>query len=112
MAEEIHHTHPINPISPIAFANNIISAGKLCATSGATVGISSIFPRADFHLQIKRAEVNLLLRALCEVNNFHFIDQSNIVLSDHILNDGVHLNKTGTNLFSGNIIDFLNKMCS
>ena len=47
-----------------------------------------------------------------EANNLHFIDHSNIVLSDHILEDGVHFNETGTTLFSANLIGFLTEMCS
>ncbi len=105
-------TRLVDPITPIGLANSIIEVGKLCAKSGAVVAISSILPRQDFHHQVYRAEVNILLRGLCKLHNFIFIENSNLILSKHILADGVHFNKDGTNLFSNNLIDFLNEMSS
>ena len=95
-------------ISPIALAQNIIGAGKQWSKSGATIAISSILPRADIHLNTKRWEVNILLRGLCAINNFYFIENSTITVSKHILKDGVHLNSLGTFLFSSNLVSCLN----
>ncbi len=105
-------TRTSNPVSSIALANGIMAAGRACAKPGVTIGISSILPRADFHLQLKRQEINTLLQGMCVKNNFAFIDNSNIVLSEHILEDGVHLNNVGTELFSSNLLKFLNEGCT
>ena len=102
----------MNATSPIVLASSIIAAGKICAESGAKVGISSILPRADFYQQLNRHEINTLLRGMCASNNFEFIDNSNIVLSKHILPDGVHLNRAGTKLFSENLLVYLNDASS
>ena len=102
----------MNATSPIGLAQNIIAAGKICANSGARVGISSILPRADFHQQLNRHEINTLLRGMCASNNFVYIDNSNIILSKHIMPDGVHLNNAGTKLFSENLLVYLNNEVS
>ena len=94
----------LNPITPMELANNIIQAGKLCAKSGAIIAISSILPRRDYHHQINRVEMNILLRGLCKPHNFIFIENSNIILSEHLLDDGVYFNNDGTDLFSRNLL--------
>ena len=74
-------------------------------------GISShdvTLPRADFHLNIKRWEVNVFLRGLCVENNFTFVDNSNITVREHLLKDGVHFNEAGTKLFAANMVKCLN----
>ena len=98
-------------ISTISLAQNIIGAGKKFSTSGATIAISSILPRANLQLNMKRWEVNILLRGLCVENNFHFIDNSKITVNKHILEkDGVHFNAAGTFLFSANLVGCLNNL--
>ena len=95
--------------SPIALAHCIIGAGKQFRKSGATVAISSVLPRAKIELNSKRWEV--LLQGFCASNNFHFIDNSKITVSNHILRkDGVHLNEAGTFLFSANLVNCLNSL--
>ena len=89
-------------------ANDIIQSGRIIAATGSKVVISSVLPRSNFHLQLKRKELNDMLRGLCAANNFIYIDNSNIILSKHILPDGVHLNKEGTDLFSSNLLKCLN----
>ena len=96
--------------SPLALANEIVGAGKMAVEFGAKVAISSILPRSDFHLNLKRWETNILLGGLCQSNNITFIDNKEIVVQKHLLKDGVHLNKSGTKLFSSNIINCLNKL--
>ena len=89
-------------------ANNIIEAGVNCRKYGSSkVIISGVLPREDFYYQLRRHELNKLLRGLCELNNFTYMDQGNIVLSDHICWDGVHLNKMGTNVLRQNLLDQL-----
>ena len=99
-----------NPISSIALAQEIIGAGKMCSKHSGKVIISSILPRADFHLNIKRWEVNVFLQGLCVKNNFTFLDHSNINVREHLLKDGVHLNEAGTKLFASNMVNCLNKL--
>ena len=90
-------------------ANDLIEAGTNGKNLGATkVCISSVLPRADFHHQLKRHELNKVLKDLCTINGFQFIDNSNIRLDTHILPDGVHLNISGTKLLQSNILMHLN----
>ena len=103
-------TRPVNPISPLSLAQEIIGVGKLCSKYGATIVISGVLPRTEFYQNLKRWEVNILLRGLCAANNFTFIDHSNINAKEHLLKDGVHFNNVGTNLFTENIIRCLNDL--
>ena len=90
-------------------ANNVIEAGIVCKNLGASrVLISSVLPRSDFHLQLKRHDVNQLLECLCEINNFVYIPNNYMKLSQHIDNDGVHLNDAGTTLLQNTFTKFLN----
>ena len=98
--------------SPVArVAQDIMEAGRLCKQNGVnTVAISSIPPRESFHFQLYRKELNDLLRVQCLSDGFHFIDNKNIILKEHILRDGVHLNLHGTELLRTNFLNFLNSM--
>ena len=90
-------------------ANQIIDAGIVCREMGVKrVMISSVLPRADFHLQLKRHELNKLLEAMCEMNNFIFIRNQGMTLSRHIDYDGVHLNEEGTKVLQRSFINCLN----
>ena len=90
-------------------ANEIIETGIVCRTMGVhRVMISSILPRGDFHLQLKRQELNQLLESLCEINKFIFIKNKTMVLSRHLDHDGVHLNDEGTKLLQETFVRCLN----
>ena len=90
-------------------ANSVIEAGIVCKNLGASrVFVSSVLPRSDFHLQLKRHDVNQLLECLCEIHNFVFIPNSFMKLSKHINKDGVHLTETGTILLQNTFTKFLN----
>ena len=90
-------------------ANHLMEAGLQGKRMGATrVLISSVLPRENFYHQTKRHELNKLLRDLCVVHGFIFIDNRNIILDTHILNDGVHLNSSGTKLLEQNLLSHLN----
>ena len=102
-------TQSVDPFSPIHIAQEIMGAGKLCARYGARVAISAVLPRLEFQRDITW-DLNVLLRGLCQMNNFISIDQSSIVAEHHLLKDGVHLNAIGTSLFAGNILTCLNKL--
>ncbi len=45
---------------------------------------------------------------MCKLLNFIFIENGNIVLKEHILRDGVHLNDSGSDLLANNFLDNLN----
>lgn len=98
--------------SPVArIAGDIIEAGRLCRQNGVTkIAISSIPPRMFFHFQLYRKELNDLLRVQCASNGFDFIDNKNIILKDHLLRDGIHLNAYGTEVLRGNFLNFLNNL--
>ena len=52
------------------------------------------------------AKVNECLSTLYKANGFHFVLQQNVIRK-HLSNDGVHLIPEGTNLFAGNLVDFI-----
>ena len=90
-------------------ANDIIEVGVICKRYNVSnIFISSILPRQLAYLQGRRKELNDILRNLCTLHNFTFIDNDNIILRKHILNDGVHLNHNGSTLLARNFWDNLN----
>ena len=96
--------------TPEDIAETLVNIGVDCMNAGVPVGkiyISSILPRDDADLQIKRKKANNLLRQECKKRNFVFIND-NIILSRHIRRDGVHLNKGGTHKVTNNLLDVLN----
>ena len=98
-----------NSMALSSIVDDIIQAGSLCRRNGVkNVHISSILPRSAFYFQLRRYELNNLLKERCRVEGFNFIDNKNIVLSDHIGHDGVHLNKAGTYVLCSNLWNCLN----
>ncbi len=92
----------------VEIARHIEEMGRLCKQYGVTrVCISSIMPRTDFHVQLKIWEMNNVLKDMCLQNNFEFIENKNVVLSEHVWKDGVHFNNEGTNVFFDNILECL-----
>ena len=100
----------ISPRKSIAeLANEIIDVGIMSKSHGVSkVAISSVLPRGNFHYQLQRKQLNDLLRNLCLANNFYFLENNNIILSEHVAKDEVHLNFDGTKVLANNILDFLN----
>ena len=93
----------------LEIANHIVEAGTVCCELGAKrIMVSSVLPRADFHLQLKRQELNKVLESLCDLNNFVFIHSKTLVLSKHICYDGVHLNDSGSKLLQDTFLEYLN----
>ena len=91
-----------------AIANSVIEAGIACKNAGAShVMISSVLPREDFYCQLKRHELNVLLKDLCIIHNFTFINSSNMSLRD-LCHDGVHLNQAGSDKLQSNFLMYLN----
>jgi lysophospholipase L1-like esterase len=100
-------------VSLLDVANNIIDMGHICKQYGVSrVCISSVLPRDDFHFQFRRTELNDLLRDMCVLNNFEFMENPTFALCQHIHVDGVHLNKRGSSLLASNYLQFLyNVLC-
>ena len=89
---------------------SIIEAGNICRGYGVdNIFISSILPRSSSYYQAKRKKCNDELKIRCTENGFTFIDNSNMVLYDHVSRDGVHLNRSGSSLVCRNILKCLNK---
>ena len=90
-------------------ANHIMEAGIVCRQLGAKrIMVSGVLPRSDFHLQLKRQELNKLLQSLCGLHNFIYIPNKTLVLSKHICHDGVHLNDSGSKLLQDTFLEYLN----
>ena len=82
--------------TPTNIANSIISVGRKCKDVGTNdVIISSIVHRKSFRFQMKINEVNSVLKDLCAINGFTFIDNANINNSD-ICDDLLLLEYSGT----------------
>ena len=88
-------------------AVNIIETGQICKDRGAkTVYIAGVTDRKYDYARERCEALNRELQELCELNNFHFIDNSNIVPMEH-LSDRVHLNDDGTTLLADNYLKAL-----
>ena len=70
--------------------------------------ISGIFVKDCIRLSAFIRKVNDELCELCSTNNFHFVSNDNIIRK-HLCGDGVHLSDLGTNIFAGNIVNYLNR---
>ena len=91
-------------------ADEVIQSGKMCKDYGAkSVFISSFLPRRSLHYQSRRVELNKLLKEQCKENGFTFMANSNILMKEHLLEDGVHLNSDGSSLLCRNMLYHLNK---
>ena len=105
-----------NPKPILEIANHIMDIVEVCRTYDVKeIIVCSVLPREQAFLQLRRKELNDVLRELCFVQNVHFLDndrqmvkERNIVLSQHIDGDGVHLNGEGSDLLRDNIVDLLN----
>ena len=100
-----------NPTSTEEIANTIINIGIDCLNDNIpaeNIHISSVLPRGEAYMQVRRKQINDALKEKCKVHKFVFIENKNIVLSRHIGRDGVHLNRTGTARIAKNFLDVLN----
>ena len=81
--------------------------GQRCIEYGVKdVIISSIFVKHSSKLSAFIRKINDELRVLCELCNFKFESNDNIIRK-HLCGDGVHLTTSGTNILAGNIVDFI-----
>ena len=92
---------------PNVIAEKIIQIGQRCIEYGVKdVIISSIFVKHSLKLSAFIRKINDELRVLCELCNFKFVSNDNIIRK-HLCGDGVHLTTSGTNILAGNIVDFI-----
>ena len=101
----------VAPIERLGEITNYLVEGALRCRNEYGVSeivISSILPRKDSMFQRNRHLLNDLLRKSCLEHNFTFLEHGNIILKNHLCYDGVHLNKSGSAIFSDNLIEVLN----
>ena len=89
-------------------ANNIIIIGLNYKSHGfSKVLISSILVNKNPKLNPVIRRVNNQVRELCEINGFLFIN-NDMVTTDYLWRDGIHLQDIGANILSGNFYQVLN----
>ena len=80
--------------------NNIITIGLNCKNHGdSKVFISSILIKKNLKLNPVIRRVKDQLRKFCEINGFLFIN-NDMITTDHLWRDGIHLQDIGTNILS------------
>ena len=90
-------------------AVNIIETGRICKERGAkTVFIAGVTDRKYDYAQERCQALNAELKELCRLNNFIFIDNSNILAKEHLY-DRVHLNDPGTDILADNYLYHLRR---
>ena len=93
-----------NTADPEAIATRIIEIGTNARRHGVSrVFINSIINREGYFYNRIIKKLNLILRLKCNTEQFYFIDNSNISLTD--LSDGLHLNSNGNNIFIHNLLN-------
>ena len=103
----------------LEIANHIMDMVQECKDHGVErVVVSNVLPREPAVYQLRRKELNDILRSICELQNVFFLDndrhvdmERRIVLSKHIDYDGVHFNEAGSNMFRDNVAEILNSIC-
>ena len=79
----------------------------VCKKKGASrICISGVPIRKPKFLQERAKDINETLMNLCQVNNFVYINNSDIDL-ECLHHDGVHLNREGTKILANNYLDCL-----
>ena len=96
--------------TPIDIADSIISVGRKCKDADINeVIISSITRTKRSRFQMKINKVNSVLKDLCLINDFIFIDNVNINDCD-ISDDLLHLKYFGTCKLANNFLKVINKV--
>lgn len=92
---------------PQETANKIINLAVETKRRVKNVAVSAIIRRADSEeLEWKRKQVNQLVEQGLKTSEISFIKHDNIQ-NGHLDNWGLHLNINGSNVLTGNFIDFL-----
>ena len=109
------------PSSIATIANQIMDIALMCRKYDvADICVSSVLPRREGYMggdmEMRRNELNSVLRSLCDLYNFIFIDHDNgdvkISLAEHIDRDGVHLNSVGSEVLAYSFGTVLNRIHS
>ena len=101
-------TNNLRDEEPDRIANKLVDLALTVNERVGKVAVSSIVHRADsHHLEVKRMEVNRLVRESLKSHRIDFITHDNIK-AQHTNKCGLHLNYNGNNLLAGNFIDFIN----
>ena len=89
-------------------AHSIINIGLDCKNNGVNeVLISSILVKKNPNLTSIVRRVNDMLSNLCEKNGFRFIC-NDVITTNYLWKDGVHLQDMGTHILSNRFLKFLN----
>ena len=89
-------------------ANNIINIGLHCKNHGVNkVFLSSKLVKKNPKLNRIIRRVSDQLRELCKINDFLFINNE-MITTDHLWRDGIHLQYISTNILSRNFYQILN----
>ena len=97
------------PVMLTTIANEIIDTGLLCRKAKVkNIAIAGVTIRETPFLKKRCEELNDLLRSMCKLNNFMFIDNSEIT-EEHLF-DGIHLNQDGSKILAENYLSALWKM--
>ena len=89
-------------------AHSIINIGLDCKTNGVDeVLISSILVKKNPNVTAIVRGVNGMLRDLCKKNGFSFIC-NDVITTNYLWKDGVHMQDMGTHIFSNHFLKFLN----
>ena len=114
-------TNRQKPTSIATIANQIMDIAFMCKKYEVPdICVSSVLPRRGGYMEgdmeLRRSELNDVLRSLCDIYNFIFIDHdfgsTKITLSDHIERDGVHLNAVGSEVLAHSFGSVLNRIHS
>ena len=106
----LYGTNNLKSDSPETIANKLVDLAKGAKTKVRNVAVSSIITRSDsVDLERKRIETNRLVLRKLEDTEIKFLDHENIE-EDHLDKWGLHLNYSGNNILTGNLIDFINGM--
>ena len=100
-------TNNLRKEAPHETANKIIKLAVETKRRVKNAAVSAIIRRADSEeLEWKRKQVNKLVEQGLKTSEISFIKHDNIQ-NGHLDNWGLHLNTNGSNILTGNFIDFL-----
>ena len=81
-------------------------AEAVSSESSAMISMSGLINRFDDEaLACKVPEVNKVLRECCKQKTWGFVDHSNILITSHLNQGGLHLNKKGNARLAQNFIN-------
>ena len=114
-------TNRHKPTSIATIANQVMDIALMCKKYEVShICVSSVLPRREGYMggnmELRRNELNDVLKSLCGLYDFIFIDHDNgsvkISLSEHIERDGVHLNAVGSEVLAYSFGSVLNAIHS